>query len=90
MPQKTEVDVTATCSKVPQAQDSEQTEADSRVSFFDILHYRVQCISPQVPENEEALELVRDTIKDQDKEIVESWKDELNNLLVFVSILYPD
>ena len=30
---------------------------------------------------------MRDTVKEQDKETIDRWKDELNNLLVFVSIL---
>ena len=36
-------------------------------------------------EKEASWETVRDTVKEQDKETIESWKDELNNLLVFVS-----
>ena len=32
--------------------------------------------------------MIRDTIKEQDEETVESLKDELNYLLVFVRMLY--
>ena len=33
---------------------------------------------------EESWEAARDTLQDQTKETVDAWKDELNNLLVFV------
>ena len=33
---------------------------------------------------EEGWETARDTLQDQTKETVDAWKDELNNLLIFV------
>ena len=33
---------------------------------------------------EEGWETARDTLQDQTKETLDAWKDELNNLLVFV------
>ena len=53
-----------------------------------VLHIRklIGMCYHQVVDEEEPWELVRDTIKDQEKETVESWKDELNYLLVFVRV----
>ncbi|KAJ3559508.1 hypothetical protein NM688_g310 [Phlebia brevispora] len=39
-----------------------------------------------VIEQEEPWEKIRDTLKEQDSEMIDSWKDELNNLLVFAGL----
>ena len=41
-------------------------------------------MSTQIADEEEVWETVRDTNEAQMQKTIESWKDELNNLLVFV------
>ncbi|KAJ3539291.1 hypothetical protein NM688_g6385 [Phlebia brevispora] len=43
-------------------------------------------VDAELKEQEEAWELAVDTLKKREKDITDSWKDELNNLLVFTGL----
>ena len=61
-------------------------DEDKRVSYSRVIVQFYTHFHHQIINEEEAWETVRDMIKEQEDATAESWTDELDNLLVFVSI----